>query len=78
MVCVHASRMRRHKWGLRNPHEAHDHSLSGGVTYVGKHGGQVLCFQAGELIRAKFAEVLMRAVLQTMQRLQQQAGRGIE
>ena len=50
------------KWGLRIPHEAHDRSLGGGVSNVGKHGRQVLCFQARELILAEFAEVLMRAV----------------
>ena len=62
MLCVHAPWEGRNKWGLRIPHEAHDRSLRSGVSNVGKHGRQVLCFQARELILAEFAEVLMRAV----------------
>ena len=62
MVRVHGPRKGGYKWGLRGPQEAHDRSLGCGVSNVGKHGGQVLCFQARELILAEFAEVLMRAV----------------
>ena len=62
MLCVHAPREGRYKWGLRSHHEAHDRSLCSGVFNVGKHGRQVLCFQASELILAEVAEVLMRAV----------------
>ena len=63
MLCVHAPREGRYKWGLRSPQEAHNRSLRSGVSNVGKHGRQVLCFQAGELILAEVAEVLVRAVL---------------
>ena len=59
MVSVHGPRKGGYKWGLRGPQEAHDRSLGGGVSNVGKHGGQVLCFQARELILAELAEVLM-------------------
>ncbi len=59
MVRVHGPRKGGYKWGLRGPQEAHDRSLGGGVSNVGKHGGQVLCFQARELILAELAEVLM-------------------
>ena len=62
MVRVHGPRKGGYKWGLRGPQEAHDRSLGGGVSNVGKHGRQVLCFQARELILAEVAEVLVRAV----------------
>ena len=64
MLCVHAPREGRYKWWLWSPHESHNRSLRSGVSNlnVGKHGRQVLCFQARELILAEVAEVLVRAV----------------